>query len=432
MTRRLEQLAEAVREASGIMMGRRQLGSLRSALSRALPGVEPERVLDAFEDRAGEPGLLERIVDEVTVKESFFMREAAQLGSLSWPQLLSSARARGSDRVRVWSAACAGGEEPYTLAILASDALGSQRPPVEILATDISVSALAHARRGNFGRRAIRTLDPAVLERHFHIHAREASVRQPLRELVSFRRHNLARDAGPPAGEEGFDLVVCRNVLIYFEAPAVRHALSVLEQALQPDGILLLGAADRLCVPRGRERAPRQPVAAPGRPGSGRRSGSSAAPRSVRQRGRAPRPRPSGRLIASPPGGDPRRAEQRAAHARIEDTAAAANEALAEDPLSGEAYFLRATVELSMGDSGAAIASLRAALYARPEFAVAAFQLGRAYEVAGDERAARRAYEQALRTLDRDDRRHAELLGDVDIGDIAYACGVRIRALAQE
>lgn len=431
MTGRLERLAEAVREASGILMGRRQLGSLRSALSRALPGVEPERVLDAFEDRAGTPELLERIVDEVTVKESFFMREAAQLGAVPWPQLLASARARGSDRIRVWSAACAGGEEPYTLAILAADAFGSQRPPVDILATDISQSALAHARRGKFGRRAIRTLEPAVLERHFSVDAGGASVRQPLRELVSFRHHNLARDPGPPAGDERFDLVVCRNVLIYFEAPAVRHALSVLEQALQPDGILLLGAADRLCVPRGRERAPRQPAVAPGRPGSARRSGRAAAPRSLRHQGPTPRPRPSRRAPAAPPGGAARRLEQRVADARIEDTAAAANEALAADPLSAEAYFLRATVELSMGDSSAAIASLRAALYARPEFAVAAFKLGSAYEVAGDERAARRAYEQALRTLDRDDRHHAELLGDVDIGDIAYACGARIRALAE-
>ena len=378
---RLERLADAVREASGIVLGRRQHGSLRSALSRALPGVDPERVLDAFEDRAGEPRLLERIVDEVTVKESFFMREAAQLGAVPWPQLLASARERGSDRVRVWSAACAGGEEAYTLAILAAEAFGSERPPVEILATDISESALARARRGNFGPRAVQTLEPAVLERYFRIHAGRASVRPPLRELVAFRRHNLARDAGPPAGEERFDLVVCRNVLIYFEARAVRHALAVLQQALQPGGILLLGAADRLCVPRERPAATR------------RRS----------------------------PSRDVLPVEQRPAAAEV----------LAHDPLSGEAYFARAAVELSMGDAGAAIASLRAALYAQPEFAVAAFQLGRAYEIAGDEKAARRAYEQALRTLDRDDRDHAELIGEMDIGDIAYACGARIRALAE-
>lgn len=433
MTGRLERLAEAVREASGIVLGRRQLGSLQSALSRVFPGVDAEGVLDAFEDSERAPGLLERVVDEVTVKESFFMREAAQLRAVDWPALLASARARGSDRIRVWSAACAGGEEPYTLAILASEAFGSQRPPVDVLATDISETALARARRGRFSTRAVRALDADMLDRHFDRDDSGVVVRRPLPEVVTFRRHNLAREPGPPLGEERFDLVVCRNVLIYFDAAAVRHALAALDSALHPGGVLLLGSADRLCVPRGRAR-----------------SASQVAPRHGRRRQRTHH-RGAGRTTARPaarpargpgsspaePAAPPRSAESAPveglpdAGTGIEEAAAAARSALASDPLSGEAYFLRATVEFSMGDAEAAIGSLRAALYARPELAVAAFQLGRAYEAIGDRDAAARAYKQTLRTLDRDEEGHTGTLGDVDSGDLAYACGARIKALSR-
>lgn len=405
--RPLERLAEAVREASGVVVGRRQLGSLQSALARALPGAHPEAVLEAFEEHEACPDLLQRVVDEVTVKESYFMREAAQLQSVDWRALLEVALARGSGRIRAWSAGCAGGQEAYTLAILASQAFGSSRPPVEIVATDISETALERAREGRFSRRAIRALPREMLDRHFDVADGGVAVREPLRDLVSFRRHNLARDQGPPGGEAPFDLVVCRNLLIYFDAAAVGQALSNLEAALAPDGVLLLGSADRLCVPRGR-RPSRDP-----------------APRS--RSGRRERPRRRVETVETVEG-------SAAAPAIVPDdidaAMAAARHALSTDPLSGEAYFLRATVEMSLDQPEAAIGSLRAALYASPGLGPAAFQLGRAYEAVGDLASARRAYEQALRTLDRDDDRQSGLIGHVDVGDVAHACAARIRELA--
>jgi tetratricopeptide (TPR) repeat protein len=109
---------------------------------------------------------------------------------------------------------------------------------------------------------------------------------------------------------------------------------------------------------------------------------------------------------------------------------AAANEALAADPFSGEAYFVRGTVELAAGDASEAVRSLRSALYLDPTFALAAFQLGRAYDALEDRRAARRAYEQALRSFDPYDTRHGELLGHIDRGDVAAACAARLTTLA--
>jgi chemotaxis protein methyltransferase CheR len=99
---------------------------------------------------------------------------------------------------------------------------------------------------------------------------------------------------------------------------------------------------------------------------------------------------------------------------------------LADDPLNAEAYFVHGLTELVGGDPGAAIASLRRALYIDPTFALAAFQLGRAHDLQGDARAARRSYSQALGTLDSNDDRHRNLLAGVDVGDIAAACRARL------
>ena len=103
---------------------------------------------------------------------------------------------------------------------------------------------------------------------------------------------------------------------------------------------------------------------------------------------------------------------------------------LADDPLNASAHFLHGLAELEAGDAEAAVAALRRALYAEPQFGLAAFQLGRAYEALGNQVAARRAYEQALRTCDPDGDLHEPLLGQVDLGDVVHAARTRLDALA--
>lgn len=406
MSGSLELLAEAIRRESGIGIRSGRLEVLRAALGRAAPGLDPAAAVQVVAGRGAGRRLLERLIDEVAVKETFFLREPHQLRRIDWPALVAAAGRQGARRARVWSAGCATGEEPYTLAMLACDALGSMHPPVAIVGTDISSSALAVARRGRYGRSPLRSLDAATIQRHLRREDGEFVVRDALRELVEFRPHNLALDSRPPEGQGPFELAVCRNVLIYLDPGAVDHALRSLERALQPDGVLLLGAADRLCVPRGAS-------------GSQRLLGHPAPP--------PPEPR-----------GEPDDAEQtgqvRAALSAVEAGSlglarAAADEALAADPFNPEGHFVRGTVELAAGDARAAVQSLRSALYVEPTFALAAFQLGRAYEALADRGAARRAYERALRTSELDDLRHGELLGGLDLMDVTAACSMRLRAL---
>ncbi len=157
---------------------------------------------------------------------------------------------------------------------------------------------------------------------------------------MRFAPHNLSRDPIPPPGEAAFDLIVCRNVLIYFDGETVERVIDGLERALRPDGMLILGSADTLC-------------------GTVRRlagiGAEPAAPAPARRAARVFR-RPLGR--------------------------AAAEEA-PSDSLDAEASFLKGVSALEAGDAPAAAASLRRALYVDPTFGLAAFTLGRAHEAAG-------------------------------------------------
>src|SRR5439155_5455443 len=125
---------------SGIVVKTPQYSALAAALRRAVPELDLGSFLVRSRDPIARRELVERLLDEVTVKETTFMRDRRQLEAISWRLLLEGA---GGDHIRVWSAGCATGEEAYTLALLAREAFAPAPPPVRILATDISRGALA-------------------------------------------------------------------------------------------------------------------------------------------------------------------------------------------------------------------------------------------------------------------------------------------------
>jgi chemotaxis protein methyltransferase CheR len=386
----LARLAALVRSESGIALAEERHSFLADALKRAHPETDAASFLELAADPRDGAGAMTRLIDEVTINETYFFRERAPLDEISWHGLLESARARGSSRVRVWSAACASGEEAYTLAILALEAFAPGPPPVEILATDIATDVLAQAWEGRYRDRAVRPVDPAIRARYFVNDGDKVAVGDLPRRLIQFERHNLIRDAMPPLGVEPFDLVVCRNVLIYFDAETVGTVLDGLAQSVQPGGSLILGSADALCATARRLallEAPTPTVpdkAAPGHAAV------------------IPFRRPLGRPAANRDSDD-----------------------------EADAAYVRGLAELESGDPAAAIASLRRAVYLDASFGLAAFALGRAHDAAGDVTAARRAYGQALRTLPEDGQAD-RLVGQVDVADVALACRARLAALDHE
>ncbi|HEY8584454.1 MAG TPA: CheR family methyltransferase, partial [Capillimicrobium sp.] len=287
MTGPLDRLAAYVRRETGLALDGAQLSSLRGAVERLEP-AGPAALLRRLDDRVDGPALTARLVDEVTVKETFFFRHPEELEAIDWRALSEAARRRGDARVRVWVTACATGEEAWTLAMLALEAFWPRPAPVEIVATDIAPGALARAAAGRYGPRAVARVSPGRRARWMTPHGDGLRVGDELRALVRFARHNLVRDPAPPLGHGRFDLITCRNVLIYFALPDVAAVVGRLRSALHPGGTLVLGAADRLSERSAVGAPARAPALAP-----------SAAPRAARP-ARAAQRAPAGREPPAP------------------------------------------------------------------------------------------------------------------------------------
>jgi chemotaxis protein methyltransferase CheR len=407
----LPELAGLLRDETGISIDDSQLPTLALAIGRVAPELGADDFLARLRDPAEQGQLLALLIDEITVQETYFFREPAEFAGIDWHELLRLAREGGGDEVRIWVPACATGEEAYTLAMLATEALGHGDASISIIGTDISAGAIAAAAQGVYSARSMKNVPPDLVERHFVRDGRFHRIRGPLRSLVRFRRHNLIADASPPTGETPFELIACRNVLIYLDQATIEPTASSLESALRPGGRLILGAADRLTRTAARlAREMDDPVGIPSK------SGEPPLTRALRQ--------PLGSepvdvseladALSAADGGDLNRA--------IELT----SRILDREPLDADALFVRGLAELGRDEPDAAIASLRRALYVDSSFSLAAFQLGRAYDAAGNGAAALKAYERALWTIDAEDERHGFILDQVDMGDVASACRVRL------
>lgn len=143
--------------------------------------------------------------------------------------------------IRAWDAGCGAGQEPYSLAMLL--ALRLPHHPFRILATDIDPISLALAQAGAFPKKTVEGLAPALLSRFFVAKGDLWEIDEALRRHVQFRQHDLIHQL-PPTG--AFDVVLCRNVLIYFSKDAQDHIVEHLSAALAPDGLLFVGASEQL------------------------------------------------------------------------------------------------------------------------------------------------------------------------------------------
>jgi len=192
-------------------------------------------------DDAGGAGL-QRLVEAIQVHETYFFRELAALTQLVDGHLAELIRTRG--RARVWSAACSTGEEPFTLAILLDDRGLLDR--VELVASDISTTAIARASSGRHGLRALRHGHPRDLARRYlQVTSEAISVAPRIRAAVQFVTVNLLDgDAVRRLGR--FDAILCRNVLIYFNDDQSARVIARLAGALEPAGIIAVGAAESL------------------------------------------------------------------------------------------------------------------------------------------------------------------------------------------
>jgi chemotaxis protein methyltransferase CheR len=183
---------------------------------------------------------LRELVEALVVHETYFFRELAPLRYLTETFLPAVIARKG--RARVWSAACATGEEPLTIAMLL-DARGIL-DKVEIVATDISEAALRQARSGRHGRRALRDGAPRSLAaRYLDATENGVSIARPISDAVQFSVQNLLEDT---SRHGTFDAILCRNVLIYFRDEQIARIVERLARQLAPDGLLAVGVSESL------------------------------------------------------------------------------------------------------------------------------------------------------------------------------------------
>jgi len=194
-------------------------------------------------DRGGAE--LERLVNSITVGYTWFFRDPGQLAAIEALFVSELGRSR---KLRTWIPACSTGEDAYSLAFLA----GRVERDVEILATDLNTRSIEHARRGVYGSWSVRDMDPRFTANLTQRRDRSFEIAERFRERVSFAAHNLMDRPPAPANGEGWDIVLCRNVLIYFDRDTARRVLDMLTRSLAPGGYLVLGASEVVCeVPNG-------------------------------------------------------------------------------------------------------------------------------------------------------------------------------------
>ena len=239
----LDRLIRWAGERLGFDPGALRLARLEEAARAEIARLGSAAALDqALDD--GDPRVEADLVVAVTVGETYFFRQRehfdllAQLPSLRRPQLT------------VWSAGCSSGEEAYSLAATLRSLTSLEAPQLTVWGTDVNAASLAVARSAQYGRWSWRDTSSAAARPH------EARVLDPLnRACVQFARHNLLETPIFDGGEgPRFDLVFCRNVLVYFSPPAAARALAAILEALRPGGWLVLGNTDLPGAPPGLRR----------------------------------------------------------------------------------------------------------------------------------------------------------------------------------
>jgi chemotaxis protein methyltransferase CheR len=196
---------------------------------------------DAWRDRE-----LHALFNAVTTNETYFFRDPMQLQAFTDVILPAAIRANGGARqLRLWSAACSTGDEPYTLAMLLLEQSALAGWTIEVLASDISEAALNAARKGVYGEYAVRHVPPALREKYFALEDGQYVLAPRVKRLVKFANVNLY-DAPRLKMIRGLDAVFCRNCLIYFDERAKQQIVNSLYDCLRPEGYLVIGFSESL------------------------------------------------------------------------------------------------------------------------------------------------------------------------------------------
>lgn len=215
--------------------------------SRLLP-IANKRGLEGLEGlvsvlRLGsDKGLQYEVVEAMTTNETSFYRDSTPFDRLKENILPFVEKNRSNRRIRIWCAACSSGQEPYSIAMLLKEHPVFSSWNIDILATDLSEEILAQAKNGVYSQFEVqRGLPIQMLVKYFTQDGDKWKINDSIKSMINYRKANLLTDIRT-VGE--FDIIFCRNVLIYFDADNKRKVFSDMKQVLTKDGVLFLGGAE--------------------------------------------------------------------------------------------------------------------------------------------------------------------------------------------
>ncbi len=246
-----EILADFIYRRAGIRFESKKIYFLSKRIQKRMDRLGIESSSDyvrmlRFSDPKGEE--FQQLVNLLTVNETYFFRDFSQLQAFAehcLQELCERKASRGEKSLKIWSAGCSTGEEPYTLAIILQEMLDDFRDwVVDILAGDIDQVVLERARQAVYETRSIRDVPPEYLDRHFQKKSDGSyKVSQAIKKMVRFEHINLS-DKETVRKHKGFDFIFCRNVLIYFDDVSRKQLVDYFYTALNPGGFIFLGSSE--------------------------------------------------------------------------------------------------------------------------------------------------------------------------------------------
>lgn len=246
-----EHIKSLAKQRSGIELGEHKKEMIYSRIVRrirALGMTDFHRYLQFLEENP--EAELTNFINAITTNLTSFFRESHHfdfLKSTVIPELLQ--KKKSSRRVRIWSAGCSTGEEPYSIAMTLHEGLGRERWDARILATDLDTNVLAHGRAGVYSKERIGNMDPKLVKKYFTGKAvsngnqETMETNDTLKNLIKFNHLNLLGE-WPMKGK--FDVIFCRNVVIYFSKDTQRELFDRYANLIEPNGYLFIGHSESL------------------------------------------------------------------------------------------------------------------------------------------------------------------------------------------
>jgi chemotaxis protein methyltransferase CheR len=246
-----ERLRAYIESECGIFLGDEKMYLVQTRLSSLAAELHCKSFDELYRKAAfgKNRDVRDRITDAITTHETSWFRDQAPFTALKeqlLPSLEPALAANKRSSLRIWSAACSTGQEPYSIALTALERFRTGVPlsphKIEILATDISSAALAAARSGRYDELAMsRGLNEALKDRYFHKEKEQWVINDTVRSMIRFEKRNLCDDF---AAVGQCDIIFCRNVLIYFSDAFKKLLLDRMATLLQPGGCLISGASE--------------------------------------------------------------------------------------------------------------------------------------------------------------------------------------------